>query len=379
MEYTNIHLVAGLGFVIALIFGAIANRTNFCTMGAVSDWVNMGLKGRLGAWVLAMGIAVAGAQILELTGLVDIGSSVYRTTSFGWLSYLVGGLLFGVGMTLSGGCGQRTLVRVGTGNLKALVVFLVLGLSAYMTLRGILGVVRLGIFEPFSIDLESAGLEGQGLATMLSHWFGIELTSTLRWITGGVVSVLMIAWAVRQKALRESADNMLAGISIGLLIIAAWVVTGWLGVDDFDPVPVEGMSFIAPTGNSISYLMTFTGATISFGVAIVFGMIAGSFLYAIATRSFSVETFTDKQDMINHLAGGVLMGFGGVLALGCTIGQAVSGISTLAVGSFLAALSIVAGSVFTMRMQYHRLDDMSFSRALAVSLADVAMPWRMND
>ncbi len=379
MEFSNIHLVAALGFGIALIFGAIANRTNFCTMGAVSDWVNMGLKGRLGAWVLAMGIAVAGTQILELSGLVSIGDSVYRTANFGWLGYLVGGLLFGIGMTLAGGCGQRTLVRAGSGNLKALVVFLVLGLSAYMTLRGILGVVRLGLIEPFSVDLESAGLEGQGLATLVSHGLGVELTSVLKWAAAIVVSALMIIWALRQKALRESADNMLAGISIGILIIAAWVVTGWVGVDDFDPVPVEGLSFIAPTGNSISYLMTYTGATISFGVAIVFGMIAGSFIYSLATRSFSIETFTDRQDMINHLFGGLLMGFGGVLALGCTIGQAVSGISTLAVGSFIAALSIVAGSAFTMRMQYHRMDELSFRRALATSLADIAMPWRLKD
>ena len=161
--------------------------------------------------------------------------------------------------------------------------------------------------------------------------------------------------------------------------MASWVVTGLVGADDFDPVPIEGMSFIAPTGNTLSYLMTYTGATINFGIAIVLGIIAGSFLYAVFTRTFAIETFTDKQDMINHLGGGLLMGFGGVLALGCTVGQAISGISTLALGSFIAAFSIVVGSALTMRVQYHRMDDMSFTRAVGTGVADMLMPWRMKD
>jgi uncharacterized membrane protein YedE/YeeE len=379
MEFTNVHLVATLGFALAVIFGAIANRTNFCTMGAVSDWVNMGLKGRFGAWVLAMGIAVAGAQILELTGLVDIGSSLYRTTSFGLGGYIIGGLLFGIGMTLSGGCGQRTLVRVGSGNLKSLVVFLVLALSAYMTLRGLLAVVRVSAIEPMTIDLAAQGISDQGLASVLGGWFGFEATSVVRAGIGLLVAAILILWALKQEALRESADNMIAGIVIGLIIVAAWVVTGLIGVDDFDPVPVEAMTFIAPSGNTLSYLMTYTGATINFGIAIVFGVIVGSFLYSIFSRTFAIETFTDRNDMINHLTGGLLMGFGGVLALGCTVGQAISGISTLALGSFIAAFFIIVGSALTMRVQYHRMDDMSFIGALGVGIADVLMPWRMQD
>lgn len=379
MEYSNIHVVAGLGFIIALIFGAVANRTNFCTMGAVSDWVNMGLKGRLGAWVLAMGIAVAGAQILELTGMVDIGSSIYRSTTFGLGGYIIGGLLFGIGMTLGGGCGQRTLVRVGTGNLKSVVVLLVLAITAYMTLRGILATVRVAAIEPMGFDLAEQSMSDQGLATVLAGWTGLELTNALRWIVGLVVAAMLILWALSQKALRENSDNIIAGVVIGLLIIASWLVTGLIGADDFDPVPVEGMSFIAPTGNTLSYLMTFTGATINFGIAVVLGIIAGSFLYAVFTRSFAIETFTNKQDMVNHLWGGLLMGFGGVLSLGCTVGQAISGISTLALGSFIAAISIIVGSALTMRVQYHRMDEMSLISAVGTGIADILMPWRMKD
>lgn len=376
MELSNLQLITGLGFLIALILGAVANRTHFCTMGAVSDWVNMGLKGRMAAWVLAMGIAIVGVQILELTGLVDIGSSIYRTSRFGIGGYVIGGILFGIGMTLSGGCGQRTLVRLGNGNLKSLVVALVLGISAYMTLRGLFGVIRVEAIEPMTIDLAEQGIADQGIASLVASVFGWESSDGLRWAVAGLFALLFIGWSLKQSSLRESGDNILSGVVVGLAIVAAWAVTGILGADDFDPIPAEGLSFVAPTGNAISYLMTYTGATINFGIAVVFGIITGSFLYGIVSRTFSIETFTDRGDMINHLIGAVLMGFGGVLALGCTLGQGVSGVSTLALGSFVALLSIIFGSAMTMKVQYHMMDDMGFFKAFLVGLADILIPWR---
>ena len=263
MEWETLHKVVLAGFALAVIFGAIANRTNFCTMGAISDWVNMGSKGRFGAWILAMGIAIAGTQILELTGMVNLEESIYRSSTFGLLGYILGGLIFGIGMTLSGGCGQRTLVRVGSGNLKSLVVFLVLAISAYMTLRGLFGQFRLDYIDSRAIDLSARGLEEQGLASLFSHWFGWEATAGLKWGVAALVSLALILLALNIKALRQSGENLFAGISIGLIITAGWAITGILGVDDFDPTPLESMSFVAPSGNSLSYLMTYTGATIN--------------------------------------------------------------------------------------------------------------------
>lgn len=376
MEISNIHLVAGLGFAVACVIGAVVNKTNFCTMGAVSDWVNMGLKGRFGSWVLAMGVAIAGAQLLELTGLLDISQSIYRTSVLGLGGFIIGGLMFGVGMTLSGGCGQRTLVRVGSGNLKSLVVFIVLGLTAYMTLRGIIGVARLELIEPLSVDLSARGIADQGLATTLSHWLNIESSHAFRWACAGVVSLILILSALSIKDLRGDVNNLLAGVVVGLGVVAAWVITGIIGYDDFDPVPIEGMSFVAPTGNSISYLMTYTGATINFGIAVVFGIIVGSFAYAVVSGTFRIETFSQRRDMINHLIGGALMGIGGVLSLGCTIGQGITGISTLAIGSFIATLCIMLGSAITMRVQYHRMDERGRISSLTAGIADILIPWR---
>jgi len=376
MEWENIHVVAAYGFALAVVFGAIANKTNFCTMGAVSDWVNMGSKGRLGAWVLAMGVAIIGTQLLELFGLVAVSESIYRGPTFGWLGYILGGLLFGIGMTLSGGCGQRTLVRVGSGNLKALMVFLILCISAYMTLRGLFGVFRVDYIDTQAMDLADRGLEEQGLAAIISNIIGVQAGTALRVAVAGIISFALVFWAWRQPTVREDKDNLFGGIAIGLIITAGWVITGIVGADDFDPIPVESMSFIAPSGNSLIYLMTYTGATINFGVAVVFGVIVGSFLYSIISRTFSIETFTNKQDMINHLFGGVLMGFGGVLALGCTVGQGITGVSTLALGSFVAVFSIIVGSAITMRFQYLRMDDAGVFKALALAMADIILPWR---
>ena len=379
MELENIVLVTGLGFLLALVFGAVANKTNFCTMGGISDWVNMGLTGRMGAWVLAMGIAIAGTQILELTGMVDIQSSIYRTTTFGLLGYVLGGVLFGIGMTLAGGCGQRTLVKVGNGSMKSLVVAIVLGLTAYMTLRGILAVIRVDWIDPFGVDLAASGVADQGLASLLAHWFGFADGDGLRWgLALGIAGLLMVL-ALSQRALRNDFNNLLAGIMIGLIVICAWVITGLVGQDDFDPVPVEGLTFVAPTGNTISYLMTYTGATINFGIAVVLGIIAGSFLYGLVTRSLRLETFNDRQDMLNHLGGAVLMGFGGVLSFGCTVGQGISGVSTLAVGSFIALFSIIFGSMMTIRVQYYRMDDRGWANAFFTSLADTLLPWRRTE
>ncbi|HIN18981.1 MAG TPA: YeeE/YedE family protein [Gammaproteobacteria bacterium] len=365
------HVVALWGFGIALAFGMVANKTQFCTMGALSDWVNFGSLTRLRAWLLAMAVAIALSQAMQLMGWIDLSTAIYRSSNFGWLGNSVGGLLFGIGMTLGSGCGQRTLVRVGGGNLKSLVVLLVLGITAYMTLRGLLAVVRIEVFQRTNLDLAPYGVTDQGLTTLLAY-----VLDTEPWIVSVTVSalvVLTLLWFVfKDGAFRASGENMLVGAALGLLVASAWYVTGVIGFDDFDPVPFESVTFIAPVGNAINYLMTWTGSTIGFGIAVVFGIPCGSLFYALASGGFRIETFSDRADMINHLIAGVLMGFGGVLALGCTVGQGVAGISTLSVGAILATGAIMLGSVVTAKVQYHMLDE-SFSKSLRRSLAELRL------
>lgn len=375
-DLSNLHLVALLGFIIAMVFGFVGNKTHFCSMGAISDVVNMGSKGRMGAWFLAIGIAILGVQYLYISGLVDIDASVYRSPNLYLLSYVLGGILFGIGMTLAAGCGQRNLVRVGGGNLKALIVLIVLGVTAYMTMRGILAIVRLEYIYPVSVDLTKQGINNQGLFSYLGSLLKLEDINWLQKIGGFVVAFGFIAYAFKQEEFRKSFDNLLAGVAIGACVVAAWYVTGYIGQDDFDPITPQGMAFIGPTGNTISYLMTYTGAEINFGIAVVLGMITGSFIYAIISGTFRIETFSNKSEMLNHLVGAVMMGFGGVLSFGCTIGQGVTGMSTLAIGSFLTLASIIFGSALTMKIQYHMLDEKGFFGAMITGIAELLIPWK---
>ncbi len=370
MELEHYQIISLYGFVGASVFGAIANRTHFCTMGAVSDWINMGSLTRFKVWFLAMGIALIGAQTMHGLGMIDLTTSIYLSTNFTWLGYILGGLIFGVGMTIGSGCGQRTLVRVGSGNLKSLVLLIVMAASAYMTVRGLLALLRLEINTPTAIDLAEHNLANQGIPALISSWIGVSpalVAILLTVLIGGAAIVV----AFRDRNIRTSFDNLLAGVGIGIIIAAAWYVTGVLGFDDFEPIPLEGISFISPVGNTLSYLMTYTGSVINFGIAVVFGMVFGSFLYSVVTGTFRIESFNDRSDLVNHLWGGVLMGFGGVMSLGCTIGQGITGMSTLALGSLMALLSIIAGSALTLKMQYYLYDDLGWWHAFKMTSADL--------
>lgn len=366
----NVQHVALWAFGLAVVFGAVAYKTNFCTMGAVSDWVNMGDKGRLRAWFLAIGIAILGTQTLSYLGYVDLSQSIYLTTNFGWLGNLAGGILFGIGMTLASGCGQRTLVRIGGGNLKSLVVMLVLGITAYTTLRGLLAVFRINYVEVTNVDLSAHNLTDQSIPSLLANFVGLGGVPHLHEIVAAVIGIGLVLYAFKDRDFRRNFDNILAGVVIGALVIAAWYVTGKLGKDDFNPIPVESFTFVAPVGNAIQYLMTYTGSTINFGIAAVFGMLVGSMAYAVLSGRFRIETFSSRSDLVSHLIGGALMGFGGILALGCTIGQGVTGVSTLAAGSFITLMSIIFGSALTMKMQYYMMDEQTFLRAFRSTLAD---------
>jgi len=370
-DWSVVHKVSLLGFLGALVFGVVANKTHFCIMGSISDWINMGSRVRFRGWMLSIGIAILGSQAMVQLGWVDLDGTMYRGPNFGLAGFLIGGLLFGIGMTLGAGCGQRTLVRVGGGNLKSLVVLIVMAITAYTTLRGLLAPVRIDVFGPLAVDLEAQGIGNQGIETILAHLVGAP-GQTMTIVVALVLGLGAIIYAVKDKDFRASGDNILAGITIGVLVVGAWYVTGVIGNDDFEPVPVEALTFIAPTGNTVNYLMTWTGAEINFGIAVVLGMIVGSFLYAVSTGNFRVEAFANRTDMRNHLIAGVLMGFGGVLSFGCTIGQGVSGMSTLALGSLLALLSIMLGSALTMKIQYYMLDD-GFWSSLRQSLADLRL------
>mgnify|MGYP001164638111 CR=1 FL=1 len=359
----TVALIAWLGFGLGAVFGFVGNKTNFCAMGAVSDIVHMGDWVRMRMWVLAIAVAMLGTWWLQINGLVDTRRSMYTVPDILWLSNLVGGLLFGAGMTLASGCTSKTLIRIGGGNLKSLVVFIVLAVSAYITMRGLFAVWRVETLDTVVVRVPAT----QDLSALLAGASGWSTAFVERWlpplIAGGLLAFVL---ANRQG---HSLDLWLGGVVIGLTIVGGWYVTGHVGFIAEDPNTLEeafvgtrgnrpeSLSLVAPFANTLELLMFWSDRSlhVSFGIAITVGIVAGSLLYALITRSWREESFPDASDLKRHLAGAVLMGFGGVTALGCTIGQGLTGVSTLAVGSFLSFFSIIAGAALTMKFQYWRL------------------------
>lgn len=393
-------------FGIAVVLGAVANKTNFCTMGAVSDLVNIGDTGRMRAWIFAMAVAMIGVTIMEATGtsVADMAFPPYRGNQLIWAENLLGGILFGIGMTLASGCGNKTLIRMGGGNIKSIMVFLIIAVIAYFMTNPFPGsdatlfsVMFYEWIRPLAIDLQRS----QDIGTIIA---GKESGPTARMVLGIIIALALLFFVFKSTDFRKSFDNILGGLVVGLCVIAAWWVSAsiQLNIDDeiytlrsfvenwdfvaessegkpnaFAPLSSQSYTFINPMGQSFGYLQSgFDKALLTFGIMAVFGVVVGSLLWSIISRSFRIEWFANFKDFVNHFIGAILMGFGGVLALGCTIGQAITGVSTLALGSFIAFVGIVFGSAMTMKIQYYKLvyeEEASFGKAFITSLVDMKL------
>jgi uncharacterized protein len=351
-------------FGLAFVFGAVAHRINFCTMGAIADVVSFGDTLRLRQWLFAICVAILGTQALAAAGMIDTAASIYTSRHFTWLAYLAGGVCFGFGMVLAGGCGSRALVRMGAGNLKALVVFVVLGLSAYVTLRGALALLRVGAIEVPHLQFATA----QDLPSMLAGPTGLK-PALAHALVAATLAVAVGYWVLRLRAFR-TLENVLGSATIGAVVVGVWYVSGHIGHVLEHPLTLEdtyvgtssgkmeSLTFVAPVAQTLDWLMFASDQSkvLTLGIVAVLGTIVGAAIHALASRRFRWEGFSSAEDTANHLIGAALMGFGGVSALGCTIGQGLTGLSTLALGSFLAFGAIIAGAIGGMKYQAWRVE-----------------------
>ncbi len=349
------------GFALALVFGFVAARGNFCTMGALSDIVNMAHWVRMRTWLLAMAVAILGTAALAYGGAIDLSRTIYHRPVLPWLSLVVGGALFGVGMTMAGGCANRNLIRVGAGSVRALVVLVFLGISAYMTLKGLFGQWRATLLDPVAIDLSGWSVKTQGLGELLAAASGLPARTAA--LTAAVVlGLALLAFVFKDARYRGNGTQIVTGVVLGLLVTAGWYLTGHIGFAENPETlemsyfatntrTLESFSFVAPVAYALELLMLWTDKSLklTFGIASALGIVLGSLAWALYNKSFRWEGFANFQDLRNQLVGAMLMGFGGVTAMGCTVGQGLSGISTLALGSLIALLSICAGCVGMLR------------------------------
>jgi uncharacterized membrane protein YedE/YeeE len=337
---TNIVILAAL--VIGLIYGAVGLVSGFCMMSSLRGWWAEGDGRLVRTYALAMGTAIAASQLLAASGLVDLNKSIYLQPSFSAPVMFLGGLLFGYGMVLSNGCGSRALVLLGRGNLRSFVVVIVLGIFAEMTLKGLIAPARIAMVQASQTTAKLTSLPALLSTIGLGEVFARMLAASL-------LSGALIIFAFAHAPFRKSPGQIAAGLVVGILVASGWYATGYLGADDFNPAPVTSLTFIAPIADALQYVMLSTGSTLNFGIVTVFGVFAGSLATALLTGRFYLEGYTSPRHMLRSASGAALMGIGGVMAFGCSVGQGLTGLSTLALASFVAVAGILLGTAAGLR------------------------------
>ena len=374
--------------ILGFILGYVVNKTNFCTMGAVSDLVNIGDSSRLKAWLLAIATAIVGVTSLEYLGIVDVSESriPYRNSVLFWPRYIIGGIMFGIGMTLASGCGNKILIRIGGGNLKSIFVLLIAGLMALlMTRTDFYGLIFHSWMSPISPDLAKLGIPDQSVQTIFSSLTNIDAGNILITIFIPLLICVFLLKYIFSSYTSLSSDNILSGVVVGLVVTFAWLISGgdlgqaWIENNDFLDTPypsvgVQSFTFINPMGEVLIYTSSvFDNFYLTFGVTALISTIVGSFVYSLISNNLRIEWFANKHDFFRHFIGAVLIGIGGVLSLGCTIGQGVSGVSTLAIGSIITLLSIIFGASLMMKIEYYKAvyEESSFIELLKNALIDL--------
>jgi uncharacterized membrane protein YedE/YeeE len=340
MSAASIVVLAGL--VIGLVYGAIGLLSGFCMMSSLRGWWAEGDGRLVRTYALAIGVAIAASQLLAASGVVDLAKSIYLQPAFSAPVMFVGGLLFGYGMVMSNGCGSRALVLLGRGNLRSLVVVIILAIFAQMTLKGLIAPARIAM-----VGASQTTATVSSLPALLSS-LGLSAIAA-RMLAASVMSAALIIFAFAYPPFRRSLGQIAAGVTIGILIAAGWYASGYLGADDFNPTPVVSLTFIAPIADALQYVMLSTGSTLNFGIVTVFGVFAGSLVTALLTGRFHLEGYQSPRHMLRSAGGAALMGTGGVMAFGCSIGQGLTGLSTLALASFVAVAGIMLGTAAGLR------------------------------
>ena len=356
--------VLGLTFLVASLAGWLFHRSHFCTMGAISDWVIMGDSGRAKQWALAIAVAIFGFGLMSWMGWVSPLNTIYANTHLPWLSLLLGGVLFGVGMVLGSGCASKSLIRLGAGNLKSLVVLMAMGIAALATLRGLTAVWRVQTLDQLQVTTGPGPFVWQWLVSA-TGWS----QPLAGWVSACVFSGLLLLWIFKNSQ-SVSKSAYLSGAGVGVVVLVLWWISGVMGFVPEHPetleamflttasARMESMSLTAPVAYWLDAFMYFSDGSkrITLGMATALGLLMGAFVSSLVQGTFRWEGFSQTPDLARHLLGGALMGMGGVMAMGCTIGQGLSGLSTLSLGSFIAVLGIVLGAVLTLQWQLRRAE-----------------------
>jgi len=321
------------GLIGGVVLGFAARWGRFCTLGAIEDWVLGHDSTRLRGWLLALSVAVIGTHLAALVGLVPLAESAYLYSPPALYSTFFGSVLFGLGMALLGTCGFGLLARLGGGDLKSLFGFFAVAVCAYSSMRGLLAYPRRAIFEGRTLHEVPQGF---------AYWLEREVGGQhIYW--GICIGLLLLVAALASRRLWLRPRIVVTGVVVGLTVAGGWISTSYLS-NDFDPHPLESFSFVAPLGETLLYVMATTGSGLRFGIGAVVGVVIGAFIGSRNLKQFRWEACDDAREIGRQMLGGLLMGFGGVVAFGCTVGQGLSAASILAFSAPVALLGIYIGA-----------------------------------
>jgi uncharacterized membrane protein YedE/YeeE len=331
-------LAAIVGFGGGTVMGLAARLGDFCTLQAIESTLYGNNQTRLRMWGIALGVAIMGTFLLVQFGALDLQQTFYHAIRWNPLASIVGGLMFGYGMAYTGNCGFSALARIGGGDLRALVAVIVMAMFAYMTLGGPLAEIRVRLFP------ESAATEVQGFAHLIGGATGLPVM-----LIAGVIAAALFAWGIAYRDLRAQPVSVFWAAMVGLAVVSGWWGTSWLHASSLEAVDIQSHSYTAPLGRTLIWVLTSTAGGINFSVGSVFGLICGGFIGSAIKGHFRWEACEDPQELGRQMTGAALMGVGGVIALGCSIGQGLTAFSTLAYSAPVTLLAISVGAVIGLR------------------------------
>lgn len=321
-----------LALALGLVFGLLAERTKFCLR---SSLIGDDRRASMGVWLTALAFALVGTQLAVFAGLISFAEHRFNAADLPLLAIVVGGLMFGAGMVLTRGCASRLTVLAGTGNLRALFVMIVFAITAHAALKGVLAPIRTTL-GAVTVDLgDATGFDS--LPGGAVFWSALIFSGAL---------VYTLKSGARAKTL------FLAAL-LGLLVPAAWVGTGFVLFDEFDPIALESLSFTSPMAESLFWSVASSSIPAGFGTGLIGGVILGALVASLVFGSFKWQSFENPAQTGRYMAGAVLMGLGGVLAGGCTVGAGLAGLPTLSFAALLALLAIALGT-FAMNAALNR-------------------------
>lgn len=327
-----------IGLIGGIALGLAARIGRFCTLGAIEDVLYSSDDRRMRMWALAIGVSIIGTHLAMAAGLFDSTASVYLDLVWNPVATVIGGLMFGYGMALSGNCGFGALARLGGGDLRSFVIVVVMGLSAAIVMSGPLAHARIWLFP-----IESQATTPQGFSQLAATW-GISPT-----LTGLGIGGALIAVALTSRQMRQSFNHIFWAIVVGIAVLTGWLGTYWIAGTGFGNEPVETHTFAAPIGDTIIYSMTASGTALSFSVGSVLGVLLGACLGSYSKGHFRWEACEDPRELRRQILGAAIMGAGAVLAVGCSIGQGISAFSVLAFSAPITFAAIFAGAAIGLR------------------------------